>query len=84
MHNVVDYLIGRVQYLTVWGFSIDNWRRATEELQNIFQLLQLWIEKDTPWLNSCGVRLRYIGRLQELPQDLHWAIKRIPAAVIPS
>ncbi|GAJ14634.1 unnamed protein product, partial [marine sediment metagenome] len=27
MHNVVDYLIGRVQHLTVWGFSTDNWKR---------------------------------------------------------
>ncbi|GAI23181.1 unnamed protein product, partial [marine sediment metagenome] len=27
MHNMVDYLIGRVKYLTVWGFSTDNWKR---------------------------------------------------------
>jgi len=76
MHNVVDYLIGRVQYLTVWGFSIDNWRRSGSEVNNLFHLLATWIENDTPWLNSRGVRLRHIGRLQELPQDLQLAINK--------
>ncbi len=74
MHNVVDYLIGRVKYLTVWGFSTDNWRRSGSEVNNLFHLLAAWIEKDTPWLNSRGVRLRHIGHLEELPQDLQLAI----------
>ncbi len=76
MHTVVDHLIGRVQYLTVWGFSTDNWQRADSEVNNLFHLLAAWIEKDTPWLNSRGVRLRHIGRFQELPQDLQLAINK--------
>lgn len=76
MHKVVDYLIERVRYLTVWGFSTDNWKRSNSEVNNLFHLLAAWIEKDTPWLNSCGVRLRHIGRLQELPQDLQLAINK--------
>ncbi len=76
MHAVVDYLIGQVQYLTVWGFSTDNWQRCDSEVNNLFHLLATWIEKDTPWLNSRGVRLRYIGHLQELPQDLQLAINK--------
>jgi len=76
MHTVVDYLIDRVQYLTVWGFSIDNWQRSDSEVNNLFHLLAAWIEKDTPWLDSRGVRLRHIGHLQELPQDLQLAINK--------
>lgn len=76
MHNVVDYLVGRVQYLTVWGFSTDNWRRSGSEVNNLFHLLAAWIEKDTPWLNSRHVRLRHIGHLEELPQDLQMAINK--------
>jgi len=76
MHNVVDYLIGRVQYLTVWGFSADNWKRSGSEVADLFRLLATWIENDTPWLNSRGVRLRYIGRLKELPQELQLAINK--------
>ena len=76
MHNVVDYLIGRVKYLTVWGFSADNWRRSDSEVNNLFHLLAAWIENDTPWLHSRGVRLRHIGHLEELPQDLQLAINK--------
>jgi len=76
MHTVVGYLIDRVQYLTVWGFSADNWRRSDSEVNNLFNLLATWIENDTPWLNSRGVRLRHIGRLQELSQELQLAINK--------
>ncbi|GAI92345.1 unnamed protein product, partial [marine sediment metagenome] len=75
MHRVVDYLIGQqIRYLTVWGFSTDNWKRSENEVQNIFNLLGLWIEKDTPWLNERGVKLRHIGRLHELSPELQGVI----------
>jgi len=75
MHNVVDYLSShQIKYLTVWGFSTDNWKRSGEEIEHIFRLLAARIEKDTPWLHKRGVRLRYIGHLEELPQELQMAI----------
>ncbi len=76
MHQVVDNLIQLgVKYLTVWGFSTDNWKRISEEVQSLLMILQLWIEKDTPWLHENGVRLKHIGRLHELPQSLQDAIR---------
>ena len=74
MHTVVDYLIGRIKYLTVWGFSMDNWKRSDDEINDLIHLLALWVGRDAPWLNSRGVRLRHIGRLWELPQSLQEAI----------
>ena len=75
MHNVVDYLISQqISYLTVWGFSTDNWKRTDDEVQSLFNLLGLWIEKDIPWLHANGVRLKHIGRLHELPPDLQCVI----------
>ena len=77
MHTTVEHLIAQgIKYLTVWGFSADNWKRSDREVSNLFHLLTAWIEKDTPWLNSRGVRLRYIGRFQELPQDLQLPINK--------
>ena len=76
MHTVVEHLITEVKYLTLWGFSTDNWRRSPDEVATIFQLTQEWIEKETPWLNSQGVRLRHIGRLQQLPDYLQLAINK--------
>ncbi len=75
MHQVVEELMRRgIRFLTVWGFSTDNWKRSPEEVQNIFALLQLWIEKDTPWLHANGVRLKHIGRFHELPVGLQQVI----------
>jgi len=77
MHNVVDYLIAReVKYLTVWGFSTDNWRRNQEEITSLLRLLAFWIDKDAPWLHSHGVKLRHIGRLWKLPHFLQEAINK--------
>jgi len=77
MHTVVDYLIGRqVEYLTVWGFSMDNWKRSDSEVKDLLHLLAARIEKDAPWLGTRGVRLRYIGRIGELPEFLQLAINR--------
>lgn len=75
MHETVEELVRRqVKYLTVWGFSCDNWKRSQEEVTDIFNLLQLWIERDTPWLHENEVRLNHIGRLKELPPGLRDAI----------
>lgn len=74
MHAVVDYLTTRVKYLTVWGFSIDNWKRSEDEIQDLLHLLAFWIDKDAPWLDKKGIRLRHIGRISELPDFLQLAI----------
>jgi undecaprenyl diphosphate synthase len=75
MHDVVDECIkSGIKYLTVWGFSSENWKRTDEEIQSIFSLLELWIVQDTRWLHENGVRLRHIGRFHELPQSLQRTI----------
>ncbi|MBA7636238.1 Isoprenyl transferase [subsurface metagenome] len=75
MHNVADYLIAhKIRYLTVWGFSTDNWKRSQEEVASLFRLLARSIDRDTPWLHQKGVRLRYIGQIGALPHSLRLAI----------
>ena len=77
MHNVVDYLIDhQIGHLTVWGFSMDNWRRNDKEVGDLLNLLALWISSDAPWLNRNNVSLRHIGRLHELPDSLQRTITR--------
>jgi undecaprenyl diphosphate synthase len=75
MHQVVDNLIGvGIKYLTLWGFSTDNWKRDDCEVRSIMDLLELWIRQDTPWLHASNVKLKHIGRLFELPQGLQSAL----------
>jgi undecaprenyl diphosphate synthase len=77
MHAVAEHLRSRqIKYLTVWGFSTDNWKRNDDEVHNIFDLLELWIKKDIPWMREKNVRLRHIGRFKELPQSLQGAISQ--------
>jgi len=77
MQGVVECLIAhQVSYLTVWGFSADNWKRDRAEVFSLFDLLGLWIQKDTPWLHENGVRLKHIGRLHELPDTLQVRINK--------
>jgi len=71
MHRVIDHLIKvGIRYLTIWGFSTDNWKREDDEVHHIMDLLELWIREDLSWLNSNNVQLRHIGRLLELPASL--------------
>jgi len=77
MHSVVEQLIDRqIKYLTVWGFSGDNWKRSEDEIRDLLHLLAFWIDNDAPWLNEHGVRLRHIGRLWKLPHFLQEAINK--------
>jgi len=75
MHDIVAQLIDKgLDYLTIWGFSSDNWKRSQEEIETIFRLTEEWIQKETPWLHKNSVKLKHIGRLHELPESLQAAI----------
>ena len=75
MHRIADYLADRgIKYLTLWGFSTDNWKRTPEEVNDILDLLKQWLDLHTAWAHGKGIRLRYLGRFLELPESLREAI----------
>ena len=77
MSQTVEHLMKLgVRFVTVWGFSTDNWKRKDDEVFSLFKLLESWINKTTSWAQDNEVRLKYIGRLQELPNNLQDAIKK--------
>ena len=59
-----------VAALTLYAFSWENWDRPTEEIQELMGLLNEFIRRETPRLLSNEIRLRAIGRLDELPQGM--------------
>lgn len=69
-----------IPYLTAYAFSTENWKRPAEEVNELWRLLTEYISREIDELNQNGVRLRAIGRLEELPvetrQALEDAIKR--------
>ena len=59
-----------VQYLTVFGFSTENWRRPAEEVNALFDLLRLYVAHDLGRLVNEGVRVRVIGERSGLQRDI--------------
>lgn len=71
MRTIIEYLSDYgVKYVTLYGFSSENWARPEEEISGLFRILKERIEKDVPKLHRKGVRVRHLGRFGELPQWL--------------
>ena len=56
-----------VQSLTLYSFSVENWKRPSAEVRYLMSLLAKFLVKERPTLMENGVRLRAIGRLTDLP-----------------
>jgi len=59
-----------IKYLTLYTFSTENWRRPKEEIEFLFSLLVEKLETKAPELIKENVRLRFMGRLEDLPEKL--------------
>jgi len=56
-----------VKYLTLYAFSVENWQRPREEVQGLMGLLRGVIREELNEMGKEGIRLRTIGRKQDLP-----------------
>ena len=75
MRSIIEHLNDcGVKCVTLYGFSTENWGRPGEEVGGLFRILKERIDKDVPVLHRKGVRVRHLGRLEELPVWLQQAI----------
>lgn len=58
-----------LEYLTVYAFSTENWKRPAEEVENIMNILRRYL-KDAKNFKDENIRVRFIGDLSRLPEDL--------------
>jgi undecaprenyl diphosphate synthase len=78
---LVEHTLRRgVGVLSIYAFSRENWARSDDEVIGLFQLLEQAIRAETPELVRQGVRVRLLGRLEELPDDLRRSIGEALAA----
>jgi len=58
-----------VEFLTLYAFSTENWKRPDEEVNGLWLLLGHFLELELPTMMKNGIRLRTIGRTHELPEE---------------
>ena len=72
-----------VRHLTLYAFSVENWQRPRDEVQGLMGLLRLVLREELAEMGKEGVRLRAMGRLQDLPEavreELESAIEKTKA-----
>ena len=59
-----------VEYLTVYAFSTENWRRSEEEVGGIMKLLAAYLKEALRDMQKNHVRFRFFGDLSRLSPDL--------------
>ena len=59
-----------IRYLTLFGFSNENWSRPQSEIGDLMGLLRLYLRAEAADLHKNGVRLRVIGRRDRLSEDI--------------
>jgi len=59
-----------VEILTLYAFSIENWKRPRSEVETLWELLHTYIRKELPTLMENNIRMRPIGRLHQLPDQV--------------
>lgn len=59
-----------IEYLTLFGFSSENWKRPAEEVSELMRLMRFYLRSETARLHESGIRLRVIGRRADLAPDI--------------
>jgi undecaprenyl diphosphate synthase len=56
-----------IEVLTLYAFSVENWKRPRAEVDTLWRLLHYYLRKELPDLQKNGIRLQAIGRVDALP-----------------
>jgi len=76
VRNIVKACVERkIEVLTLFAFSSENWRRPEEEVSLLMKLFMAALDREVKRLNKNGVRLRVIGDLSAFPEKLQQQIQ---------
>lgn len=59
-----------IRYVSLYAFSTENWKRPRAEVTGLMGLFRYYIKNKIKALKKEGVRLRFMGRLEDLPEDI--------------
>jgi undecaprenyl diphosphate synthase len=64
-----------LQCLTLYAFSLENWRRPQAEVQFLMRLLREYLKRELPTIQKNNIRLLFIGRSENLPDAVRADMK---------
>jgi len=65
-----------IQFLTLYTFSKENWKRPEKEIETLMRFLSRYLRSETAKLIKEGVRLKAIGEIRLLPQEVRRALSK--------
>lgn len=65
-----------ISSLTLYAFSVENWKRPRAEVETLWRLMQFYLRQELSRLMKNNVRLRAIGRIHELPEPARRELDR--------
>jgi len=69
-----------VKIITLYAFSVENWNRPKDEVDALMQLLDRFLKDQLTELVKRKIRLRVVGRYQELPEHIRERLSHVEAA----
>jgi undecaprenyl diphosphate synthase len=69
-----------VRMLTLYAFSVENWRRPADEIGALMGLLEYYLGRELDSFRREGIRLRTIGRTADLPAGVQARLREAEAA----
>lgn len=69
-----------VKIITLYAFSVENWNRPKDEVDALMQLLDRFLQEQLTELVKRKIRLRVVGRYQELPEHIRERLSHVEAA----
>ncbi len=59
-----------IEYLTLYAFSSENWKRSREEVDSLMGLLRFYVAGELHRMAKSGLRIKVIGRRDNMPADI--------------
>lgn len=69
----------RVEVLTLFAFSSENWQRPVDEVNGLMRLFVEALQREADELHANGIQLRFIGAREQLPEILRRRIAAVEA-----
>lgn len=66
-----------IRYLTLYAFSVENWKRPKEEVDALMHLLATYLSNEEGMLHEHQVRLRIMGRKEDLPEFVRGTLEQV-------